>query len=522
MSVRNNLFYWLAIILVLPALLINLGLLPFIDDEAMRALIAFEMKKSGNYIVPTIHATNYYSKPPLFNWILLVFFELFGRWDELIARLPTVVSVLGFAATIYYFVKINLNQKIAFISAFAFITSGRVLFWDSFLALIDITYSWVTFTSFMVIYQYSKKKNWTGLFVLSYLLAAIGFLLKGFPSILFQFSTLLAWFLYQKEARQLITWAHLKGILLFAVIIGGYYFTSSIYNTPLMITSGLLEQASSRTILEQSFKKTVIHLVSFPFEMSYHFLPWSFLFIYFFRKDLIPRLKLTPFLFFLFLVFVVNIPVYWTSPRVYPRYVLMLFPLLFIIGVYFYETEITSKKRKIVDGLFAALMFVFVLGSAVPLFVERNYELANIGLKVAFLILSMSVLSFLFFKNKDNRLVLFIGVLLIARIGFNWFVLPDRLVNDNGIKVKTTSVNVAHKLQNEPLYVYKKSLMQPTNSFYLSITRGAIIPRLLKDFPSDANFIIEPSRYPNVLGEYQDSMYMRHNEDRYFHIGKLK
>ena len=70
----NTLWVILACLLLLPALLINLGLMTFIDDEAIRALVALEMKWSGNFITPTLHGEYYYNKPPLFNGILLVFF----------------------------------------------------------------------------------------------------------------------------------------------------------------------------------------------------------------------------------------------------------------------------------------------------------------------------------------------------------------------------------------------------------------------------------------------------------------
>ena len=68
----NRTIYILAIVLLIPALLINLGLLAFIDDEGIRSLVALEMKLSGNYITPTLHGMYYYNKPPLYNWLLLV------------------------------------------------------------------------------------------------------------------------------------------------------------------------------------------------------------------------------------------------------------------------------------------------------------------------------------------------------------------------------------------------------------------------------------------------------------------
>ena len=95
--------YFLAMLLLIPALGINLGLLTFIDDEAMRALIALEMKLSGNYITPTINGAYYYNKPPLYNWILLFYFELAGIFNEWVARTPTLVAIVGFSTTIFYF-----------------------------------------------------------------------------------------------------------------------------------------------------------------------------------------------------------------------------------------------------------------------------------------------------------------------------------------------------------------------------------------------------------------------------------
>ncbi|MEL7375863.1 MAG: glycosyl transferase, partial [Bacteroidota bacterium] len=70
---------WLIIIfglLLLPALLWNLGIMVFIDDEAIRALVAQEMIWSGDYLVPTMHGDPYLNKPPLWNWILTLSFWL--------------------------------------------------------------------------------------------------------------------------------------------------------------------------------------------------------------------------------------------------------------------------------------------------------------------------------------------------------------------------------------------------------------------------------------------------------------
>ena len=61
-------WYWQA--LFFPAYLINLNMVQMIRDEAIRAIVAFEMIQSGDFITPTIGGEPYLMKPPLFNWIL--------------------------------------------------------------------------------------------------------------------------------------------------------------------------------------------------------------------------------------------------------------------------------------------------------------------------------------------------------------------------------------------------------------------------------------------------------------------
>jgi len=91
---KNHYLDWIILVLLLPALFINLGMLPLIADEATRGLVAFEMGQSGNLIIPTINGEYYFNKPPLYNWILLGFFDLFDQYSEFILRLPSVISLL--------------------------------------------------------------------------------------------------------------------------------------------------------------------------------------------------------------------------------------------------------------------------------------------------------------------------------------------------------------------------------------------------------------------------------------------
>ena len=107
---------WIILLLLVPALFINLGVSPLITDEATRGIVAFEMKQSGNLITPTINGEYYFNKPPLYNWILLGFFNLFNQYSELVLRLPALISLLLFGWIIYDTTRRQMGSRVGFIS----------------------------------------------------------------------------------------------------------------------------------------------------------------------------------------------------------------------------------------------------------------------------------------------------------------------------------------------------------------------------------------------------------------------
>ncbi|MBK7872381.1 MAG: glycosyltransferase family 39 protein [Saprospiraceae bacterium] len=512
-----------AIILLAPALLINLGLLTFIDDEAIRSLVALEMKLSGNYITPTLNGEFYYNKPPLYNWFILLFFNIMSNISEFTARIPTLVCLLGYAATIFYYFKKHYDTKIAFLNAFFLITCGRILFYDSMLGLIDIGFSWVIFTSFMVIYhQYQKQNSWA-LFLISYLLTALAFLMKGLPAVVFQGFTLLAFFIYQKQVRKLFSIQHIIGGLLFILIVSGYYLIYNEYNSLSNVFTTLFSESSKRTVVNFGIWKTILHLFTFPFEMIYHFLPWALMIVYFIRKDIVKLILQDKFITYNLLIFIANLLVYWTSVEVYPRYLLMHAPLIF--SVYIYLHYIHKKENsftfKILDKIYFGVLLIIMLGSFAPLFMAQTQGISHLYLKSLSISAALVFLVSLYWKLPNERLTLMVVFLLVFRIGFNWFVLPDRNANDFGDVCRQTSREVGQKFAGQKLYLYKETKLQTTNSFYITNERKEILRNQVENFDSNAVYIIDPDLYPNLNYEKLAEIKLRH-DTLTFDIGRLK
>jgi len=68
--------------------------------ESRRAEVSREMVASGNWAVPHLNGQPFVTKPPLFYWAVALTFTVTGKFDELSARLPSIISgTLGVLVT---------------------------------------------------------------------------------------------------------------------------------------------------------------------------------------------------------------------------------------------------------------------------------------------------------------------------------------------------------------------------------------------------------------------------------------
>lgn len=451
-------FFILAMVLAVPAFLMYLGLLPFIPDEAIRSLVSLEMMQTGDYLTPTLGGDLYIKKPPLYNWIIAGFFYVSGHPNEFFMRLPVIVFLLIYTFTIYYFVRKELGARMGILTALMFITCGRVLFYESEHGLIDITFSWLTYLLFMLIYRYMKQKKYLTLFLTAYGITAISYLMKGLPSLVFLAISLLVIFIAEKKFRLLFNWRHFLAMGLFVLIVGLYYLMYFNRNSiaPESLFTALMGETTRRTVLRFGWVRTVKHLVTFPLEMFYHFLPWTILAALFFVKGSLRRIRTHPFLWFNALIILFNIIVYWTSPEVHPRYILMLIPPFFTLLLYLYfnlkdEGNILCKW---IEYILGGVLIVLSLGMLLPLFIEPVRQFPLIGLTSISLLMTLGMIAFNYWKQAAVRLFWVVIALLVLRIGFNLIVLPARYMEAKEVQSREIAKQIGMKTSGTPLYVW--------------------------------------------------------------------
>jgi len=499
-----NFYYGLFVALLLPALLLNLGVhhLFVHTDESRRALVALEMIFSGDYISPTINGVAYLNKPPLYNWIVAASFKLFGNYSAFALRFPVVIATLLFGGSIIFFYKPIVGKWRAWLVAIATITSGRILFYDSFLGLIDILFSTLIFINFMLWYVLGSKGKFGLLFSLSYFLMAVAYLMKGLPPIVFQFFTLLAFAIYSRDWRFLFKPAHFLGVLWFIVPVGAYYalFFSQQTAPVSEVFQTLWSESAKRTVTDYGMWDTVLSILVFPFENIYHFAPWSFFLILLWRKSVRVDLWRDNFSRFLILVFAFNIIVYWTSPGVHPRYLFMFLPLLF--GVLF-QASIHALNTKLTTILQRAFGYITVLGCALPLalyFFADGSKVESFGFKMLLVSLGLMALTTLYWRRLRFSWILLGCFLLVVRIAYDWVILPER--DKKGAAYTAGALQVLDLSKGKELAILGSNYCHDGTSFLISRERGQILPVLQEAIPGRYYIIVEfefdPQRFESL------------------------
>ncbi|MBN1145124.1 MAG: hypothetical protein JXA72_11915 [Bacteroidales bacterium] len=512
------------VFIALPALLIHLGVLPLIGDESIRALVTLEMILSGDFFTPTLNGIPYFNKPPLFNWILSGFYLISGRNDELITRLPTIFALFAYCFTIYFWIKKELGSHTGILATMMFLTCGRILFWDSFLGLIDLTYSWLVFMNFMITWYYIRKQKFTTLYLLTYFILAVAFLLKGLPSLVFQAITLLAAFTLERKFIRLFSWKHLAGIGIFIATTGTYYVSYAYRNPDLIdhLLLRLITESTDKSAIGATVMKTILHFLIFPFEVLYHFLPWTLFALFLFHGKILSKALKNNFIRYCVVIFLSNIIIYWTSPITYPRYLLMLMPLFFVVVLYMarMHTLAGTVHFRIVKVLLFTMMAILMLSSyLLPAFSAKNLPVEQVYLK-SFLILLAGglVMMFPFMTKKANLIFSFGLMLLISRISFNLFLIPYRQSESWADKCRSDAITIAHLTKNSQLYCLTDTIMIP-NAYYLTREREEIL--CFREFPEAGPYYILSdtiSYGKNLQPKY--TMRIPH-PDRKFFIGKF-
>ncbi len=320
------------------SMLPNLNTYPFVGEEATRAIVAFEMAHSKNYFQPTILGSEYFNKPPLFNWFIIFSSNFFG-WDIITARAVTLFFTLANTVLVFFFsFLIFRNKEIALISSLIYITFSDILFWYGYLAEIDISLSFFANLLFLQVYLLYKTQKIFLYYSIS-LTTGILFMLKGFPAFAFLGFSMLTLVIFTKSLRPVL---NIHASLSYALALIFSFWWIPLSDNPFFYLKRLWEESFSRVESSKDVFKFISHFISYPLLNIKQLLPSS---AFVLGILAIKRLKIQlpeDIKFILALAGLNYIP-YIISATSQGRYVIPLFPLMALAFSYIIK-EFLSKR----------------------------------------------------------------------------------------------------------------------------------------------------------------------------------
>lgn len=471
-----NLLFPIALVLLIPpALLINLGLLPLLADEPTRASVALEMLLNQEYLSPSIGGSLYLNKPPLFNWLLLGLTHLLGGFNEFNLRVITIISLIAFSTAIYFSFLPFIKKEESLLVALLSLVTGRILFYDSQLALMDTLFSALIFCQAVWAYIFFERKQFWRFYLLLYLIGAIAFLLKTLPAILFLSTSICLPILLSRKWNKLWHTAHIISIVLFFSLLGLYYVPFISIHGFTELLSTMWDQSAQRTAVVKGWEESLLHFISFPFTWLFHFFPSLLLVLFVLRKATRKTLLNNPFSHYLIWWILANVLVYWFSPETRPRYLFMFVPMLIYLGWQAYCLEPVGLFKKAWEWFCLILIFILALAPLAVFMEPESMRVVHFIPKLSFALTIGLCISFLAWQNNRYVFHLLILSLLTFRIAFNWFILPYRYAHHKGVQRIAEVRQVARMSPNDMVYCLPGASISHESIYYFQLERGVAL-----------------------------------------------
>jgi 4-amino-4-deoxy-L-arabinose transferase-like glycosyltransferase len=216
---------YLPILIILSAFILfyHLGERPFLSSgEARAGEIALEMLNTGNFIVPYLNEEIILTKPPLFHWLIIACYKIFGV-SEFSSRFISALAGILVVVFTYLLGKKFWGEKTGFISGLILLTSP-IFFWSARCARIDsllLLFITISMYCFWRGYElFPKSKKW---FLLWFLCMGLGTVAKGQIALAAPLIIVILFLLFTNKRSYISRLSWLWGIILFIVVTAPWF-----------------------------------------------------------------------------------------------------------------------------------------------------------------------------------------------------------------------------------------------------------------------------------------------------------
>lgn len=265
----------------------RLDTLPFRGEETRWARVAWEMRETGDFVVPRQQGHVFPDRPPLNSWLMLLASGLTGNLDRFSVRLPAALATVLTALLLYGYCRQFLSRWGAFTAGVVYATFPQTLQLGRF-AESDAVFVFFV-TASLLVWHTGYARGWprTRTWIASYGLAALAGLAKGPQGPIYFVATATVFLALRRDWRCLFSLGHLAGLAAFAAILGAW-------QGPFSLAAG--GEASAAVWSEEgTLDKRVAglfgtmwwrHVATYPVEVFAYLLPWSVFLFAVFRPSL--------------------------------------------------------------------------------------------------------------------------------------------------------------------------------------------------------------------------------------------
>jgi hypothetical protein len=208
------------------------------------------------------------------------------------------------------------------------------------------------------------------------------------------------------------------------------------------------------------------------------------------------------------ILFAANIIVYWVSADMRPRYLFMLFPLLYIILAKAYSTSLKSPGvlTRIINITLQILAFAGALSLLLYLCWKETSGLHGVWLVIPLLFIISIAAAVLMIKFRKLQMWFLIVIMLAVRISFNAFNLPARYKSYPDASYRAGEIKAGQMIKGTNTYILGDTPFNHDASFYISRESRQIITRTTEISNNQAFYITNEKNLANfadALKEYE-------------------
>lgn len=209
-------------------------------DEAVYAQVSKEMLNSHNYVDLTWAGYQWSDKPPLYMWMTVIFYKIFGV-GEFAVRLFSALCGIGTVIITYLLASNLYSRRVAFSSGLILISTWHFI-WASKAGMLDAALTFFVSLSIYLFVLGMKRKTYL---LFSMLAFGLAFLTKGGGAFLMPI-ILSIYVIYEKRLgliREPALWA---GLLIVLLVVGGWHLMAFLHYGKEFIADSFIKHLFTR------------------------------------------------------------------------------------------------------------------------------------------------------------------------------------------------------------------------------------------------------------------------------------